>query len=97
MGLKPKYSRSGLSPKERADFDNMKSKEALDNDTDEYSKLVNFLIRQRYSSSHETAILRKKIAGIEQGTAFEEWNTYAEECKERAKEILDNSQNNKEN
>ena len=91
MDETPKFSHSSMTPQERAKMDNMEAQEALNADSDPYAALVNKLIRQRYSPSHECAILRKKLAGIDQGTAFEEWNAYAEECKQKAKEILDNS------
>lgn len=91
MDETPKFSHSSMTPQERAKMDNMEAQEALNADTDPYAALVNKLIRQRYSPSHECAILRKKLAGIDQGTAFEEWNAYAEECKQKAKEILENS------
>ena len=85
----PKFSHSGLEPRERAEIDNLLANKAMNDDNDAYSELVNMLIRKKYSPSHELAILRKKCANIEQGDAFEEWNSYAEECKKQAKEILD--------
>lgn len=87
MNEKPNYCHSGMTCKERAELDNIKAQEAMNADTDEYSALVCQLVRERYSPSHECAILRKKLAGIDQGNAFEEWNAYVEECKKRAKEM----------
>jgi hypothetical protein len=44
--------------------------------------LVEMYIRERYSVSDELAILRQRYEKPEE---FEEYNAYAEECKEKAK------------
>jgi|GEM_PF-4496603 len=49
-----------------------------------YKDTVVAHIRQQYTSDDEQAILRKKLAGIDNGE-FDIFNTYAEECKIRAK------------
>lgn len=43
---------------------------------------INELIRKRYSMSNELAILRQRDVKPEE---FEEYNAYAEQCKEIAK------------
>lgn len=50
-----------------------------------YDKLVEQFIRERYSLSAELAILRQRDTKI---VEFVEYNAYAEECKERAKQIV---------
>ena len=47
-----------------------------------YESLVERYIRQRYSLNAELAILRQRYTKFQE---FEEYNIYAEECKERAK------------
>lgn len=59
----------------------------------EYEEKVSELIRERYSLNEELAILRQRDVKQEK---YAEYNAYAEECKERAKEIL-NTENNEEN
>lgn len=49
-----------------------------------YANLVVRKIRARYSQSAENAIIRKKIAGIDDGE-FAEYNEFAERCKAEAK------------
>lgn len=56
---------------------------------DEYEKKVSELIRERYSVDAELAILRQRDM---KQTEYEEYNTFAEECKVRAKEILENNE-----
>jgi hypothetical protein len=46
---------------------------------------VECLIRKKYSLSEELAILRQRDEKL---TEFAEYNSYAEECKAKAKEIL---------
>lgn len=50
---------------------------------DSYGNRVTELIRERYTISDELAILRQRDAKPEE---FEAYNTYAEECKKRAKD-----------
>ena len=52
-----------------------------------YANLVVRKIRARYSQSAENAILRKKLAGIDDGE-FAEYNAFAEACKAEAKAEL---------
>lgn len=56
-------------------------------DEKKYSHLVEKLIRKRYSVSDELAILRQRDTKVEE---FEVYNTYTEECKQKAKEIIEN-------
>ena len=42
---------------------------------------------KKYSPNQEYAILRKKLAGLDNGE-FDEYNSYIEECKSKAKAIL---------
>lgn len=50
-----------------------------------YPDLVSEKIRQRYSINAELAILRQRDGKPEE---FEEYNTYAEQCKQEAREEL---------
>lgn len=50
----------------------------------EYSERVTKLIRERYSINDELAILRQRDTKPEE---FEAYNTYAEECKKKAREL----------
>lgn len=50
-----------------------------------YEELVNLKIRERYSESHEFAILRQKYEKPEE---FKEYYVYCEECKKQAKELF---------
>lgn len=50
-----------------------------------YGELVEQFIRKKYSLSAELAILRQKDAKY---VEFYEYNAYAEQCKQKAKEIL---------
>lgn len=52
-----------------------------------YEALVALEIRKKYSPNQEYAILRKKLAGIDNGE-FEEYNSYVEQCKIIAKSKL---------
>ena len=53
-----------------------------------YAKLVNQLVKERYSDSEEFAILRKAINnGITE--EYQLYNAYVEECKERAKAFIE--------
>jgi hypothetical protein len=51
-----------------------------------YEKLVNQLVRERYTESEEFAILRKAVNGITD--EFLIYNTYVEECKAKAKQFI---------
>lgn len=51
----------------------------------DYGELVESLIRRKYSLSAELAILRQRYTKLEE---FDEYNTYAEQCKAEAKEML---------
>ena len=57
-----------------------------------YDELVSRLIREKYSIDDELAILRQRDVKPEE---FAQYNDYAEECKIKAKEILESD--NKEN
>ena len=48
----------------------------------EYEFLVDSMIRERYSLSHELSILRQRDS---KPIEFEEYNDYAEQCKQKAK------------
>lgn len=52
-----------------------------------YEALVALEIRKKYSPNQEYAILRKKLAGLDNGE-FDEYNSYVEECKIIAKSKL---------
>jgi hypothetical protein len=49
-----------------------------------YKNLVVSYIRVKYTADDENAILRKKLAGIDNGE-FDTFNAYAESCKARAR------------
>lgn len=51
-----------------------------------YDKVVEALIRTKYSISDELGILRQKDT---KPLEFEEYNTFAEDCKAKAKAILE--------
>lgn len=51
-----------------------------------YDKLVNKLVKERYSDSEEFAILRKAINGITD--EYYIFNAYVEECKAKAKQFI---------
>lgn len=53
----------------------------------QYESLVVAEIRKMYSQNEENAILRKKLAGLDNGD-FEAYNTYVEDCKSKIKEML---------
>lgn len=57
-----------------------------------YDELVSRLIREKYSIDDELAILRQRDVKPEE---FAQYNDYAEECKIKAKAILESD--NKEN
>lgn len=50
-----------------------------------YGRLVNSLIRERYTAWDELSILRQRDEKPEEWAAY---NSYCEECKENAKNIL---------
>lgn len=80
-----KLSHSNLTISERAEIDNMNANISKNIDSDLYSELVVILIREKYSMSKELSILRKKMAGLDEGE-FDEYSKYVEECKLKAKE-----------
>jgi hypothetical protein len=51
-----------------------------------YEKLVNQLVREKYTDSEEFAILRKAINGITD--EFLIYNAFVEECKTKAKQFI---------
>ena len=51
-----------------------------------YEELVNEFIRERYSASDEFAVIRQKDEKPEE---FEAYYSYCEECKLRARQIID--------
>ena len=53
----------------------------------QYESLVVAEIRKKYSQNEENAILRKKLAGLDNGE-FDIYNTYVEDCKTKIKEML---------
>lgn len=53
----------------------------------QYDSLVVAEIRKKYSQNEENAILRKKLAGLDNGE-FEIYNKYVEGCKTKIKEML---------
>lgn len=54
---------------------------------EQYEALVVSEIRKKYSQHDENAIIRKKLAGVDSGE-FNEYNTYVENCKTKAREKL---------
>ena len=46
------------------------------------SAFIVALIRRKYSSDDESAIVRKKLAGIDKLNEFDAYNTYVESCKQ---------------
>lgn len=66
-------------------IDYVKPEPTLEQKLARYPILVEQYIREKYSLSAELAILRQKDSKPEE---FEEYNTYAEACKVRAKEDL---------
>ena len=53
-----------------------------------YDTMVNFLVELKYSKSEENAILRKKLANLDTNNEFDTYNSYVEECKALAKNLL---------
>ena len=51
----------------------------------DYNEVVDGLVRQKYSLSEELAILRQRDSKPDE---FEAYNTYAEECKAKAREMM---------
>ncbi|MEE0962571.1 MAG: hypothetical protein U0L54_08515 [Bacteroidales bacterium] len=81
------YFNRALAQKEDS-VDNYEEVEELPRYTQsEYANKVDELIREKYTISDELAILRQRESKPEE---YEEYYTYAEECKERAKHILIN-------
>lgn len=54
---------------------------------EQYSLLVVQYIRERYSADDETAILRKKLAGMD-SNEFYEYHAFCEQCKAKARQEL---------
>ena len=54
-----------------------------------YGQEVNRLIRIKYSQHEENAIYRHRLNGTGD-EEFEKFNAYCEECKSKAREIIDN-------
>ena len=52
---------------------------------EEYNNLIVKLIREKYSINDELAILRQQTTKPDE---FNEYNSYVEDCKAKAKEIL---------
>lgn len=52
---------------------------------EEYNNLIVKLIREKYSINDELAILRQQTT---KPIEFEEYNSYVEQCKVKAKEML---------
>lgn len=52
---------------------------------EEYNNLIVKLIREKYSVNDELAILRQQAT---KPTEFNEYNSYVEGCKVKAKELL---------
>ena len=55
---------------------------------EQYEGLVVSEIRKKYSQNDENAIVRKKLAGVDSGE-FDEYNSYVEDCKAKAKNAID--------
>lgn len=53
-----------------------------------YKSIVNRLVKEKYSDSDEFAILRKSV-GNPYNAEYIEYNAYVEECKEIAKEFIE--------
>lgn len=53
----------------------------------DYENKVNELIRERYTESQEFSILRQKDTKLDE---YNQYYSYCEECKIKAKEILNN-------
>lgn len=54
----------------------------------EYDNLVVSFIRQQYSENDELALLRKKIANLDINNEFNIYNSFVEECKVNANNIV---------
>lgn len=57
-----------------------------------YNELVNKLIAERYTIQDELAIQRKHHKGVN-NVEFEEYDTYVEECKAKAKAFIEERDN----
>lgn len=57
-----------------------------------YEELVNDFIRERYSASDEFAVIRQKDEKPEE---FEAYYSYCEDCKLRARQIIESHNDNK--
>lgn len=53
----------------------------------QYKALIVAEIRKRYTVDDESAIIRKKLAGLDDGE-FDVYNKYVESCKAKVKELL---------
>ena len=50
-----------------------------------YDSLVVQFIREKYTQDDEFSIIRKKMAQIDSLNEFETYNSFVEECKDRAR------------
>lgn len=67
-------------------LDNFEEVDSIPEITDiDYNEKVNELIREKYSLSEELAILRQRDTKPDE---FNEYNTYAEECKSKVKSLI---------
>lgn len=55
-----------------------------------YSALVSHMIRRKYSINDELAILRQRDSKPDE---FAEYNTYCEQCKAKAKSLIQEQDN----
>ena len=55
-----------------------------------YSALVSRMIRRKYSINDELAILRQRDSKPDE---FAEYNTYCEQCKAKAKSLIQEQEN----
>ena len=54
-----------------------------------YDNIVVELVRLQYSINDESAIIRKKLAGIDIDNEFDNYNSYVEYCKLLTKSIIE--------
>ncbi len=54
-----------------------------------YDNIIGSLIMLRYSINDESAIIRKKLAGIDIDNEFDKYNSHVEYCKLLAKSIIE--------
>lgn len=53
-----------------------------------YENLVVGLIREKYNADDEYAILRKKLANLDENNEFDEYSQFVESCKIKAKAFI---------